>query len=83
MKLMVIFPHVALCIRKDRNPNKNILGFILLCWSIFEDCKISFSEINKVITDTLIDRYDWFVLFNGISTLFMLFNTKAILLEEQ
>ena len=44
----------------------------------FDNLKIESVEIHRAV--------DWFglvSLFNGISTLFRLFNAKAILLEEQ
>ena len=42
-----------------------------------------FYEQSFFINYFIVDWFDLVSLFNGISTLFRLFNAKAILLEEQ
>ena len=55
-------------------------GVLPLQLSIRWDAYIHLSDFTQAeVQSGLV----WFLLFNGISTLFMLFNAKAILLEEQ
>ena len=53
------------------------------CWKIVNILMYSTTYRIKIISRTKDYRFGLVSLFNGISTLFRLFNAKAILLEEQ
>ena len=58
----------------------------MLAWAKKYIQKRVWININDKYTLDIEETTDglvWFLLFNGISTLFRLFNAKAILLEEQ
>ena len=46
-------------------------------------CPCIYVKDNSLVSEYACDGLVWFLSFNGISTLFRLFNAKAILLEEQ
>ena len=50
--------------------------------SLWYDLTRDWTEVSRVISEHS-NNYGLVSLFNGISTLFRLFNAKAILLEEQ